>query len=76
MRWAGHVARTGVRKLHTSGKPEGNTTFGSFSCRWQDDIKMNLKEIGRRCVDGIDVAQDRDRNSGPSGSTICGSCLD
>jgi hypothetical protein len=52
----------GERKLHTSGKPKGNTTFGSFRCRLEDNIKMNLTEIGRKCVGWIDVTQDRDRH--------------
>jgi hypothetical protein len=61
MRCAGHVAGIGDRNLHTSEKPKGNTTFGSFICKLQDNIKMNFKEIGRRCVGWIDVGQNRDR---------------
>jgi hypothetical protein len=29
--------------------------------RWEDDIKMDLQEVGRRGMDWIDLAQDRDR---------------
>jgi hypothetical protein len=57
----GKLRGIGERKLLASGKRKGNTTFGSFRCRWGDNIKMDLREIGWRCVGGIDVAQDRDR---------------
>jgi hypothetical protein len=40
------------------GKPEGKIPLGRPRCRWVDNIKMDLREIG---WDGIDVAQDRDQ---------------
>jgi hypothetical protein len=39
------------------GKPEGKRPL----VRWEDNIKMDLREVGCGGVDWIDVAQDRDR---------------
>ena len=64
MRWAGHVARMedgrGVHKVLV-GKPEGKRPLGRPRRRWEDNIKMDLQEVGRGCGDWIDLAQDRDR---------------
>jgi len=30
-------------------------------CRWEDNIKMDLQEVGRGCGDWMELAQDRDR---------------
>jgi hypothetical protein len=38
-------------------KPEGKLSLGKPRCRWEENIKMNLKELG--CVDWIQLAQDR-----------------
>jgi hypothetical protein len=49
MRWAGHVVRTGEgRNGHRFlvGKPEGKGRLGRPSCRWEDWIKMDLRQIG------------------------------
>jgi hypothetical protein len=43
------------------GKPEGRRPLGSPTCRWEDNIKMDLGEIGFGNVDWIHFAQDRDR---------------
>jgi hypothetical protein len=43
------------------GKPEGKRPLGRPSHRWEDDIKMDLQEVGCEGMDWIDVAQDRDR---------------
>jgi hypothetical protein len=43
------------------GKPEGKRPLGSLRCRWIDNIKMDLLEIGLNVVDWIDLAQDRYR---------------
>jgi hypothetical protein len=40
IRWAGHVARILVRK------PEGNRQIGRPRFKWEDNIKMDLREIG------------------------------
>ena len=50
MRWAGHVARMGEgRVVHRVlvGKPEGKSLLGRPRRRWEDNIKMNIQEIGR-----------------------------
>jgi len=49
MRWAGHVARMGERRLVYRvlvGKPERKSTLGRPRCRWEDNIKMGLQEVG------------------------------
>jgi hypothetical protein len=43
------------------GKPEGKQPLGRPRCRWVDNIKIDLREIGLDGVDWIDLAQDRDR---------------
>jgi hypothetical protein len=43
------------------GKPEGRRPLGRHRCRWEDDIKMDLREIGRGDMYWIDLAQDRDQ---------------
>jgi hypothetical protein len=43
------------------GRPEGRRPLGRPRCRWEDNIKMYLLEIGFGDVDWIDLAQDRDR---------------
>jgi len=42
-------------------KPEGKRPFGRPSCRWEDNIKVDLQEVECGVMDWIDVAQDRDR---------------
>jgi hypothetical protein len=64
MRWAGHVARMGEKRgVHRVlvGKPEGKRPLGRPRHRWQDNIKMNLQEVGGGCGDWMELAQDRDR---------------
>jgi hypothetical protein len=64
MRWAGHVARMG-EKVNAYrllvGKPEGKKPLGRPRCRWVDNIRMDLGEVGWGDVDWIGVAQDRNR---------------
>jgi hypothetical protein len=43
------------------GKPEGKRPLGRSRCRWIDNIKMDLLEIGLSVVDWIGLAQDRYR---------------
>jgi len=43
------------------GKPEGKRPLGRPRRRWEDNIKMDLYEVGCGGVDWIDMAQDRDR---------------
>jgi hypothetical protein len=43
------------------GKPEGMRPLGTPRCRWMNNIKVDLMEIGWDCMDWIDMAQDRDQ---------------
>jgi hypothetical protein len=43
------------------GKREGKRLFGRPRRRWEDNIKMGLKEVGCGGMDWIDVTQDSDR---------------
>ena len=64
MRWAGHVAHVGEgRGVHRVlvGKPEGKRPLGRPRCRWEDNIKMDLQEVGGGWEDWMELAQDRDR---------------
>ena len=42
------------------GKPEGKRPLGRPRRRWEDNIKMDLQEVGRSCGDWMELAQDRD----------------
>ena len=42
------------------GKPEGKRPLVRLRCRWEDNIKMDLKKVGCDAGDWIDLAQDRD----------------
>jgi hypothetical protein len=49
LRWAGHVARTGKRRgayRNLMKKPEGTTPLGRPRHRWEDNIKMDVREVG------------------------------
>jgi hypothetical protein len=64
MRWAGHVARMGEeRNVYgvLMGKPEGKRQLGRPRRRWEDGIRMDLRETGWGSVDWIQLAQDRYR---------------
>jgi len=64
MRWAGNVARMGEgRGVYRVlvGKPEGKRPFGRPRRRWEDNIKMDLREVGGSCGDWMGLAQDKDR---------------
>jgi hypothetical protein len=43
------------------GKPEGKRPLGRPWGRWEDNIKMNLQEVGCGGMDWIELTQDRDR---------------
>jgi hypothetical protein len=43
------------------GKPEGRSPLGRPRGRWEDGVRMDLREIGLGSVDWIRLAQDRDR---------------
>jgi hypothetical protein len=62
MRWARHVARMGEERgvyRILVGRPEGKTQLGRPRRRWEDNIKMNLREIGIDGTNWIQPAQDR-----------------
>ena len=62
MRWARHVARMVIRVVYgvVMGKFEGKRPLGIPGRRWEDNIKMDLQEVGWGGMDWIDLAQDRD----------------
>ena len=43
------------------GKPEGKRPLAGPRRRWEDNIKMDLQEVGCGGMDWIDLAQNRDR---------------
>jgi len=43
------------------GTPEIKRPFGRLRRRWEDNIKMDLQEVGCGGMDWIELAQDRDR---------------
>jgi hypothetical protein len=62
MTWAGHAARTEkMRNAYKSliGKREGKRPRGICRYRREDNIRMNLMEIGWEGVDWMNLAQDR-----------------
>jgi len=52
--------RRGVYRILV-GKPEGKRRLWRPRRRWEDNIKMDLQEVGCGGMDWIDLAQDRDR---------------
>jgi hypothetical protein len=61
MRWAGHVARMGEgRAVYRVlvGRPEGKRPLGRPRRRWEDNIKIDLREIGIDGANWIQLAQD------------------
>ena len=65
MRWAGHLARRGGERRCVYRvlvwKPEGKRPLGRLMRSWEENIKMDLQEVGCRGVDWIELALDRDR---------------
>ena len=63
-RWAGHVARMGedigVHRVLV-GTSEGKMPMGRPRRRWDDNVKLDLREVGGRLGDWMEFAQDRDR---------------
>ena len=62
MSWAGHVTRMGEEKRVYRvllGKPEGRRPLGRPRCRWVDNIRMDLQEVGYGYMDWSGLAQDR-----------------
>ena len=46
-------------------KPEGKRLLGRPRHRWEDNIKMDLQEVGGGCGDWMELAQNRDRWRAP-----------
>jgi hypothetical protein len=64
MRWAGHVARMGGDRIVyrvLEGKSEGKSQLVKPRRRWEDGIRMDLRETAWDSVEWIQLAQDRDR---------------
>jgi hypothetical protein len=64
MRFAVHVARIGEKRTAYRilvGKPDGRRPLRRSRHRWEDNIKMDLREIGWVGMDWFDLAQDRDQ---------------
>ncbi|KAJ4442069.1 hypothetical protein ANN_11935 [Periplaneta americana] len=64
LRWAGHVARMGESRNAYRvlvGRSEGKRTLGRPRRRWEDNIKMDLREVGYDVRNWINLAQDRDQ---------------
>jgi hypothetical protein len=62
MRWAGHVARKGERRCVYRvlvGRPEGKRPLERPRSRWQDNIKMDFREIRIDGANWIRLARDR-----------------
>ena len=77
MRWAGHVAHIveerGVHKVLV-GKPEAKRPLWRPRRRWEDNIKMDLQEVGGSRGDWMELAQDRDgRGTCEYGKELSGS---
>jgi len=64
MRWAGRVACMGERRgvfRVLVGKYEGKRPLGRPRRRWENNVKMDIQEVGCGGMDWIELAQDRDR---------------
>ncbi|KAJ4428332.1 hypothetical protein ANN_24351 [Periplaneta americana] len=62
LRWEGHVARMGESRNAYRvlvGRPEGKRPLGRPRRRWEDNIKMDVREVGYDDRDWINLAQDR-----------------
>ena len=56
IRWEGHVARVGEKRgvyRILVGKPDGKRPLGKPMRRWEDNIKMDIQEVGSGWMDWI-----------------------
>ena len=63
LRWAGHPARIGEDRSAlkiVTGTPVGKRPLGRISRKWEENIRIDLKEISVYTRNWVDVAQDRD----------------
>jgi hypothetical protein len=59
---AGHVARIGKQRNRyriLMGKPEGKRSIARPECRWEDNIKMDLRKIEWDGMDWINLTWDK-----------------
>ena len=64
LKWAGHVARMEESRNAYRilvGRPEGKRPLGRPGRRWEDNIKMDLKEVGCDAMNWMDLAQHQDQ---------------
>jgi hypothetical protein len=65
MRWVEHVASMGEMRtayiIFLVGKSEGKKSLGRSGRRWEDNIRMDLGEIGLADVDRVRLSSDRDQ---------------
>jgi hypothetical protein len=73
MGWSGHVACMGEKRnsCRTSvGKSEGKRSLGKPRHGWENNIKMDLRQVGLCDVDWIELAEDRDQWSAPMNTVM------
>jgi hypothetical protein len=63
MRWAGHLVQMEKMIAYKIlvGRPEGKNPLRRRRRRWEDDIRIDLREIGWSGMEWIDLAQVRDQ---------------
>jgi hypothetical protein len=62
LRWEGHVARMKEGRSSfkiVKDKPTRKRSLGRLRCRWEDNTRMDLEEIGINAGNWVDSAQDR-----------------
>jgi hypothetical protein len=62
LRWVGHMAHMGeVRGVYRVlvGKPKGKRLLGRPRCRWEDNIKLDFREVWINGVKWMRLAQER-----------------
>jgi hypothetical protein len=60
VRWVGHVALIGEMRQYFRWKPEEKRPLGRRRRRWEDNIRMDMREIGWKGVVWMRLAQGRD----------------
>jgi hypothetical protein len=60
LRWAGYVARVEERR-RILGFGTKRRPFGRLRCRWEDNIKMDIREVGWGSMDWVGLVQSRGR---------------
>ena len=73
LRWAGHVARMEEGRCSfkiLTGKPTGKRPLGRPRRKWEENIRVDLKEIGMNTRNWVESAQDRDYWRAPVNVTL------